>query len=394
MKKAAFRIVLSFILVVLLLVPAAALAAETDGAGNQYISDNGLSGGSVENDLYGAGNTLVIDNANIGESAVLAGRDVSVLGSSIGGSLRAAAYNVNATDTKVDVNATVAGYSVTLGSGFSAKGVYAAAATVTFSGEASTVYVSAQSVFLNGVVNGDAHIYAESVTIGSNAVVTGTLEISAGSEPVVPAGAKIGNLSFTLVENETESSPATQAASKVLPLVKRVRNQFLQLPGRLVLAVLLFFVIGGALQKSGQMLLKRPVAMLVTGFVALIATPLAVLFLMLTVIGIPAALLVLCLYVLVLCFALVFTACAVGRILFKSMHPLLACVIGAAIFTAAAILPLIGWLVRVACMIFALGYFLQTLYLSWNKSTPAPEAAQPACDTLPDAAKPESDEAL
>lgn len=378
MKKGLTRTLVAMLLLALVMVPALALAdSETDTAGNELFSQD-LTGKSIELDAYGTGETVNMQDSTVGASALLAGKDLMVSGSTIGGSLRAAGYNIVVNNTELGANATLAGYSITLGSGTTAKAVYAASNTFTFSGTCDTMGVYANTVTLNGTVNGDAQIYAENVVIGDNAVVTGSLNISAATEPVVPASAKIGALSFTTTETTPENAETAATVSTAVGILGKLKKLIINIPGRMVLAVLYFFTISATVKKSGDMLKKRPAPMLLSGLIAIIAAPIAIVLLLCTVIGIPSAMLLSLLLSIALGFAISFTACAVGQLVFTKLHGLVASIIGVAAFSVLGIVPILGGVLTFACMLYTVGYFIQVIFLNWPRKTAADAAAAEA----------------
>ncbi|MEG1883459.1 MAG: hypothetical protein RR224_07050, partial [Clostridia bacterium] len=339
-------------------------------AGNVFTTENDVANQIIQLDLYAVGQNVQVSECSIEQSALLAGQEVHVTGTSIGGSLRAAGYTLYANDTNVFANATMAGYSIDLGSQFSAKGIYAAASTIRYAGICDTLNVTGQTVTILGTINGDAYIYAERVIVESAAVIKGTLHVNSSAEPSIASGASVSNLEF---EQMADSEPA-ETVKVISPILTKLKSLVMMLPGRILLAVLLFFVLGSAIKGAADMAKTRPVAMPVCGFIALIATPTAALILLITYVGIPAGALVLCLYALVLAFSVSFVGCAAGQLVFSKLHGLLASIIGVSICSLIVIIPYLGGLLRFVCMVYTLGYFLQKIYLGFGKKPTTPKS--------------------
>lgn len=371
MKRYWKRTLLFALALAVALLPALALAdAETDGAGNVFATDGSASGMTIAGDLYGAGQQVDASGAKIAESAILAGQYVYVNNSTIGGSLRAACYTLSAADTAVDANATLAARSISLGREFSAKGIYIAAQTVDFAGECDTLNVMAQTVTISGIVNGDANISAETVTVADTAVITGTLHVTADSEPVVPAGATVGSVQFTKGESDSDDAVDSESAVSVAAgavVLHKVLSFAKSLLGGLGLAVLYYFIIQKTIEDAAAMVKTRPAAMPVSGFITLISLPVAVIILFITVVGASAGALLLCLYGLALGFASSFAGCMLGKLFFPKLHTLLAYIIGVAGISLLKVIPFLGGLVTLGCMIYTLGYFIQKIYLGFTK---------------------------
>lgn len=386
MKKTMKRTLLVMLALVIALLPALALAdGEADGAGNFFAGESTAAGKTIAGDLYGAGQNVDASGAQVGASAILAGQYVSMNNGAVGGSLRAAGYQVSASNTVVDVNATLAGRDVILGTGFSAKGVYVAAQNVNFAGACDTLCAMAQDVVISGTVNGDVNVNAETVTVTDSAVIQGNLNVEAANEPVIAAGASVGAVSFTQSASDTDEATEGIApvaagawfAHKALSLVK-------SLLGGLVLAVVYYFLIRGTIADGASMMKTRPVAMPVSGFVTLISLPIAAIILLVTVVGAPAGVLALCLYGLALGFSGSFAGCMLGKLVFPKLHTLVAYLIGVAAVAVVKIIPVVGGIVTLGTMIYTLGYFIQKIYLGFQKKPTAPaDAPQAAVEAEP-----------
>ena len=397
MKSRFLKLILLVLVLGMLLTPAAALAEEApelnfpaeDEVGNVFITDKSGSGQVVALDLYGAGQNVTVSGSQVGESALLAGYNVTLANTGIGGSLRAAAYHIGANDSSVAANATLAAYSIDLGAGFTAHSVYAAASSVNFSGVTDTMYVAAQNVTISGTVHGNAHIYADTVTVLDGAYIQGVLQVYASAEPVVGENAAVSSVEFHKVEQtaaQPAADPADVAQKTFLTIVLGKAVKLLStLPMRIVLVILLYFIIRKTIEDGASMMKTRAVAMPISGVIALISVPIAAIIVMCTVIGLSAGALILSLFVLATCFAIGFAACMTGRLIFPKMHLLLACVLSAAIFSILLIVPVLGGVIRFACVAYTLGYFIQRIYLNWQKPAPKAVAAPAAvCEAAPE----------
>lgn len=329
--------------------------------GNHFANGT-VEGIAVGMDFYSAGETVRLSNSAIGASALLAARNISISGTTIGNSLRAAGYSLNISDCHIRNNATVAGYSIRFDDDTEAVGIYAACNDFSFAGTCYDLRVSAGTVTISGTVNGDAHIAANHIILEDGANITGTLYASSGQQPTIAAGAAVGDLQFKLVEETTQESTVN-----INHFTAKLWSTLFVLGGNLVLAVLYYFVMRRTTHDAGCMITGRPVAMPITGLVSMIVVPFATLLLMITVIGIPAALLIMFCYGLILAFSLSFIGCAAGQRIFPKMHPLVASLIGVAALTVLRAIPILGTIITIACMIYALGYFIQKIYLGFSQ---------------------------
>lgn len=375
MKKS---IILSALAVlVILFMMSLTAAAQTDTAGNVFISDDNPTQQSVGKDLYWAGSGRTFNGYEIGKSFLAAGRDITVSDSTIGGSLRAAGYSVTINGVDVEDNITAAGYNLQM-SGVTASGVYAAASTVYFNGTADCVSLAGGTVTLDGEIRGDAEILAGTVILGENLQVDGTLTVKAENEPALSEGAKVGNLVFEKTETAGDIDEATGKVKEKASssgFGKFVRD----LLGALLLAALICLLLGGEkLSKPGEMLLSRPVPMLVTGFAAIFVLPGIILILFLIGIGSNSAALLILLYTIAAFCAVTFTGMTLAKTLLprftdnKTLNNEWICsLIGACVFWILRKIPVLGWIILFGSVTYTLGYFIQSVYLRLKGNKPS-----------------------
>ena len=410
MRRNALNIA-SLILVLLFMMSLTA-AAQTDSAGNVFISDSTSVPQTVERDLYWAGRSRVFDHYQIGKSLLAAGRDITVNESSVGGSVRAAGYSITLNGVDVTDNITAAGYNLQA-SGITAAGVYLAGHSLYFSGTADSVNLFGDNVTLDGEIHGDANIYATKVTFGENLLVDGTLTVHSGSEPALPSGAKAGDFVFIKSESATKvdvkidsgvphielkDSGASNAAvtasgdAKAEPVKFNFVSFLRGMIGNLLLAALICLLLGGEeLGKPGKMLLKRPFPMLGTGAAGVFVIPGIILVLLFVWSGSSSAGLLAILFAVVCIYALIFAGMTLANTLLprytnnKVLNNEWICsLIGALVFWLLRKIPVFGSILQFAALIYTLGYFLQVIYLRLRgKSTR--KSAKKAMDNTPQA---------
>lgn len=406
-------------LLVLLFMLSLTASAQTDSAGNVFISDSTPVLQTVERDLYWAGSSRVFDGYQIGKSLLVAGRDITVNESTVGGSLRAGAYSITLNGVDVTDNITAAGYNVQA-SGITAAGVYLAGHSLYFNGTADSVNMGGDNITLDGEVHGDANIYATKVVFGENLIIDGTLTVHSGSQPALPSGAKVGD--FVFIESESaakvdinidsggahievkdsgDSNEAVREPGETTAEVKKSNASsgfvsFLRgLAGNLLLAVLLCLLLGGeALGKPGKMLLERPFPMLGSGFAGLFVIPGVILVLFFIGIGFPSAGLLGLLFAIVCIYALIFTGMTLANTLIPRFtdnkvlnNEWICSLIGALVFWLLRKIPVFGFILQIAAVIYTLGYFIQVIFLrlkgsSTKKAEIGPVDDEAQTDTL------------
>ncbi|MDO5573989.1 MAG: hypothetical protein Q4G60_08415 [bacterium] len=348
-----------------------------DSAGNAIVCEKSVVSENFGEDLYWFGNEMSLNDSKIDNDLLAAGYTLTVNNADIKGSLRTASYSLNLQNVDVAHNMTVAGNILNISGNTKAKSIYAAGNEISFSGECESLNIAGNSVILNGVVNGDATIDANEVTIGSNAVVTGKLTVSAADESTVPDAAQIGEYEYHDSPNVPDED-AVEAVSAGARFLHKIFNRVYWVPAMIVVALFFCLVIPGAVDGSGKMLLKKPVAMPITGLVTLCAIPVALIILCITFIGLPLAGLLALLVAIATIFAVPFAGASAGRIVLPKMNIWLSSIIGSAVLTLALAVPFVGGLIKFLSILYVLGYFVQKCYeqIKTIGKKPEQEAAQ------------------
>ncbi|MBQ4512282.1 MAG: hypothetical protein II969_04765 [Anaerolineaceae bacterium] len=413
MKKKILNI--TSLIFVLLFMMSLTAAAQTDSAGNAFISDSDAMPQTIERDLYWAGSTRVFDGYQIGKGFLAAGRNITVNESTIGGSLRAAGYSITLNNVDVTDNITAAGYNLQA-SGVTAGGVYLAGQTLYFSGTADSVNLFGNNVTLDGEVNGDVNIFADKIVFGENLNIDGTLTVHSGSEPVLPNGAKAGDFVFVKSEAATKvdinvdaggphielqgsqdtnapaAKPEDAAAEPVKPKSSGFGSFLRGLAGNLLLAALLCLLLGGEqLGKPGKMLLQRPFPMLGSGFAGLFVIPGIILMLLFIGIGGPSAGLLAILFAVVCIYALIFTGMTLANTLLPRFidnkwmkNEWICSLIGALVFWLLRKIPVLGSILQAAALLYTLGYFIQVIFLRLKGKRTRKTAGKQIAEPNPD----------
>lgn len=229
------------------------LAAPVDGkallaGGNVRVSNR------VDGDLFAAGGNVVIAAA-------------------IGGHARVAGGNVELASTgSVESDLSVAGGDVDI------RGPVG-----------GSVQVGAGNVLIDSAIGGDVRAAAGDLKLGPNARIAGRIIHHGANVTRDPAAVVVGGV------QERVRQPARERIN-----VHRSGSGWWWTFGFVVLAALLAAAFPRQVRRVGSALRARPGVALFAGFVALICVPFAALILMITIIGLPIALVVMLLYGLLL----------------------------------------------------------------------------------------------
>ena len=318
------------------------------------------------------GRNLELGQCTIVNDLIAAGQTVKLTDCVAGGSIRAAAQDIVISGSKTGENITVAAQDVTI-QGCEAKAVAVAGSVVSVSGSCKELTVYAEKVFIDATVEGDVAVGANTVEIGSNARIKGTLHVSASSDPVMQRGAEVGDVEFE--QSEGASTADVESSFAALGGMLAIMAAILGIISTLLIAVLAEWLFKRHTAAAAEMIRSRTGATIGTGIIGAIVAPIAIIILICLVITLPVA------------GALVFALLAMtvvaggfaGASLFKLAFPRLGrfkCALaGGAIVGVASAIPFLGSLVGVAAFMYMLGYVLQSIFLGTRNPSPAAPVA-------------------
>jgi cytoskeletal protein CcmA (bactofilin family) len=313
-------------------------------AADQTIDDDLIvSGGTVQvrgrvtGDVVAAGGTIDIGGP-VGGNLIVAGGTVNV-DAPIAGTVYAASGTLNL-DSTVGRNAVVAGGTVNVGDG----------ATV-----GRDLAVSGGTVNLSGSVMRDVLVSSGTLNLTNDARVGGDLRGQVGDADIAPGAVIVG---ARALDRPRDDRPGVAGG-----LLAWLLWRLLMGLGLLVVALVLAAAMPRLVMQTTGMLITHPWASLLTGFLTLVLTPIAIVILMLLLIGIPLALILLALYLIALYIAPIFVAVLLGQWLLRRGSSLvLAALAGVAIYVLVTLIPVLGGIVGFLAMLFGLGALVLTLF--------------------------------
>lgn len=323
-------------------------------------------------DACWAGETLSLDTTTFKNDILAAGRSVRVNNSVIPGSARIAGQTVVLEGCKVGHSVTIAGQEVRFEKG-SAQAAAMAGANASFSGTVDWLTVAASDVYINGTVTGDAEISADTVTIGPQAVIEGTLSIECSQEPVVDKAASIGELDVSISE-DTSSALSVNGNSIIdNPLGVGIAGML----GSIAWGIVTFLVMAllcewlGRKQTAGAacVVRNRTGAFIATGVIGAVAAPVVLIILCCTVVGLPVAGALFCALLATTLVGGGFACASLAPLIFKNTGRWKRVILLSVIVGACSALPVVGTLITVVGFVYLLGYILQSMFLGM-KSTP------------------------
>ena len=333
----------------------------------------------IGTDYFGVGGAVNLTDPVVGD-AFLAGGQVNTagevtgdliaagggvsIGGGIGDDLYAAGGEVQV-DAIVTGNARVAGGDVMVGPATVIAGTLTATGgRIRFEGNAQqSLHASGGSVHLDGVVQGDAEVKAEEITIGPNTRIAGKLIAHTSREPEIPMGAQIaGGIEFheaDVGDTVGGDEPASDSST-----VAHGVGSFFWMLGVFIAGVLFMLAFPAYSTRAAQWIGQEPLRSLGLGFVILVSLPVLVVLLLITLIGIPLALIVLMLYLLLLFLGWVTAAMFVGQKLqgfiggdapATTGRRVLALLVAVLALWAVGLVPIVGGWIRFAALLLGIG---------------------------------------
>lgn len=301
------------------------------------------------------GGDVQVSEATTGSLTAMGGR-VSV-DAPVAGSLRAAGGQlIVGADAAVHGRASLAGGSITV------KGPIE-----------GDLRAAGGHIRIDGPVGGDAHIAGGMLSLGPDARIAGKLDFRGGELQQDPAAQVIGGIEH-IQRGGWQHHQLTAA--------ERYTRGWFWTGMLLVLAALLAGALPGPSQRLALELRERPWVAVLLGFLALTAIPVAAVMLMLTIIGIPIAILALVFYAGLLLVGYVWLAVVLGGLVLDRFRPEIAAVtawrVGAAVLSMLVLallvrLPLVGGSLRFLAVGVGIGMIAAAVFRS--RQPPAGTAA-------------------
>jgi hypothetical protein len=355
---------------VFLWLPTTALAADlrqgssvTIGS-DQTISDDVYAAGgtitvagTINGSLLAAGGTINV-SGNVSRDLMVGGGTISLTGK-VGGSIRVAGGNLTI-NGPVEQDVVVTGGMVSIGSGGTiGRDLVLAGGTVTVAGAVGRrVQMAAGTVTLQSRVGGDVtgqvdHLKLDGAQIGGN------LDYTSNNQVDIVNGARVAGTTTRHTPPDRGTSGATNG------FIGWLRA----LIGIFALGLLLLLLLPRFSTRSIDVLRAEPWLSLGIGAVILVATPIVALIAFivgLLIGGWWLGLLLIPAWILTLAVGYVVSSFLLGRLVFAQLgwggyHDILALLGGLVILAVVTLVPVIGWLVGLAAVVFGAGALALTV---------------------------------
>jgi len=347
--------------------------------------------------------------SQLGEDTFVAGGEIRIA-DALPGDVLAAGGRVELAGS-VDGDAVVAGGSVEISSAI-ADDVYAAGGRVELSGPVGgsarlgggEIVIQRGSRIEGGVSLGGGHVLVEGFVgdylqggagkLRLNGTVDGAVDVGAGELEIGPDTRIEGRLRYRS-EHEARIDPAARIAGGVERVeftrdwqsrVTQVARPFawfmsaLWLAGTALLGILLLVAWPTFTARAARTARSRSLQSAMLGFAFVVAVPVLVLLLFVTVIGIPLGIATLLGYLITLIIGWLLTAIAVGDLAVERIAPARRDLLGSrvpafllafALITLALKIPWLGSILRLVVLVIGTGALVLALYRSWSQPAAA-----------------------
>ncbi len=313
-------------------------------------------GESVNQDLVGAGGNLDV-NSNVNGNLVLAGGQIKVSGS-VSEDLVVAGGQIELSG-EIKKNVIVAGGMVKVGQRAHISGYLLA--------------VGGQ-VELLGRIDGDTRVFGGEVTIGDKSAFGGSLTIDASKitspNRLMVAGEKHlteirsnGKMPWGYWRNIMPQVGDSRVFTGVFALVKVI-----EFVGKILLMLVLVKVWGKRMEELTKYVKANFWSSLGWGSLKLFLTPFLIIVLLMSVFGIPLAILTAGVYFGSIFLSIYLSSAVLGHYLtmrgwLTNSNPYVQGVVGLLLLELVGLVPVIGWIIKFAAMLIGLG-----LVIRWEKS--------------------------
>ena len=331
-------------------------------------ADRFVAGGTITvrepvmGDLIAAGGNLSV-NTDVGGDLVVAGGDVQLAGV-VSQSLYAAGGKVFL-DADIARNARVAGGSVSLGTSGQIRGnASLAGGDITVRGPiGGYLQAGGGRLYLDGPIGGDVELAGDRIELGPHARIEGRLKYQSEKDILQASGAEVrGGIERVKDIESTRGELGRFGARRGVGIAWSL--------GLVVAAGLLAGVWPAQAVRIREFLQQRFAWSVIVGFVTLVCTPVAVILLLVTVIGMPLALTALAGYAVLLLAGYVASGVGVGHFALhrwkddrvdSTAWRIGAAALGMLLIVVLGRLPWFGWLIVFVALLFGMGALLMQL---------------------------------
>lgn len=363
-----------FIIIILIIVSIALFFPINTYASQNFVSENTVilsKGTTVDSDYFAAGGSVILDGTVVGDAYVAGGNviinglingDVLTAGGNISingrvtGNVRAIGGQI-IINGQVDRNVTIAGGSISI-----QKPAVISGSLTTASGNLALLSpVGKNAVFagnratINSTIGGNVRAAVEQLDVMQDARIQGNLDYwSQNQAHVVPYTVQNGTF-YHHVDLKTQKyeRPNKEKLAGVA-FSFGVFWVIVSLSASLLIGLILLHFVPVFMNDLRTTLTMRPWRSLGVGFLTVVLMPFAFFVLLISVIGIPFALLLAVVFILLVLMNQIFIAYVIGKKLLPQRHEL-ALLSGLIVYAIISWIPVIGWMFNALALFIGFG---------------------------------------
>lgn len=364
MKK---RLIVSIALILILITTVVPVVNAQDD--NPPTSDVFLNGNNIDvdepiaGDLYVAGNYVNVYSDVAGD--LLVGGNMVTIESTVGQNIRAGGNFVTFNNVEAQ-NLTIFGQSLRLND-IAVNNLYAFGQMVNFSGDAHDVYLNGYTVTIDGTIRGDSEVNANSVVITEQANILGTLAVHSNNAISYEGNVDKTNITYTKSnydanfdfgskDEPVQPTPTLSITRVIFKFIRNVATLF-------VTSLLIMLLFPKMNQIAANNLKTNTFKPVLLGLVIAAATPVLIIFTLITIIGIPLGLVATFVYVMLMIIAKSFANVTFANLAFPKQNKYLGLILTTVILVLVSYVPVLNF----AVWIIIVGYTFGSLLLLFKK---------------------------
>lgn len=326
--------------------------------GNLYFQAKSVTiEGQVWGDVIGVSPNLQINGQVKGDVLAIA-QNINITGK-VDGDLRIISNTTNISGN-ISKNINFLGESLVLTESSSAgQDILLASVNSEFNGKvAGNIHGTSNNVLIRGEVSKDINLtidqtkrkkYLNTLKIEEPAVVMGSLNYKAGNNALITSENIKGEI------NKKDPNKAPHETPNAGKIIYSILSAFL-------MAILLHLLFKEKIKNLKNIIINKNYKTIGYGAIILFLTPIASLIAMITVIGIPIAIIALIIWGIMLFLSTILVALAVGDYFFKLIKKeklswYLKALVGIILMTIICAVPFVGWFIKLIAALIGLGSF-------------------------------------
>ena len=355
-----------------------------DSAGSVFTFIPLLESTEIKGDLYWLSDPIRLANSRVANDVMGAAFDAELANAAVRGDVRLLAQKADLHNAVVQGNVDLMAFDIKIDKSSAASGYYCAGGSLRFEGTSNYLIAYGQSIYFDGVVEGDVALSAQDIVIGPNARITGLLDIRSGQSLGtldIPASAQIGRIDTNL-DHPNTIDQITQIRAMIAPYFQ-IGSMLFLVVSFILLALASLWAFGHKLTEANRLVHQYPLAVLVLGAIAILFMFVIVMIGALLVFTIPLAIIVGLALLISAIYCVRFSGASIALQLRNRIRPTICAIIGAGAGAALLFIPYVNTGVFVASMLYFVGYMVNIVMFGHDEGHDASFHARQADEDAP-----------